>query len=84
MYRCITQMVPVIFPTLLADIQRPNRKSAQGPISVNIQSLNPYLLYLITFIISLLDKVFIIHLIFKVIKKKYSKIYLKGFKHSWQ
>ena len=78
-------MVTVIFPTLLAAIQIPNRQSAKGAIPVNIQSLNPYPLYSTIFImIRLIDKVFIIHLIFKVIKKKYSKIYLKGFKHSWQ
>ena len=32
----------LIFPTLLADDQRPNWKSAQGPHPVNIQLFSPF------------------------------------------
>ena len=35
----------LIFPTLLADIQRPNWKLAQGPQPVNIELFNPCPVY---------------------------------------
>ena len=38
----------LILPTILADIQRPNRKSAHGPRGGDIQLYNPFPLYCFT------------------------------------
>ena len=40
-----SDLAVLIFPTLLADIQRPNWKSAQGPRDGNTQLFNPFTLY---------------------------------------
>ena len=64
-YRCITHFVcwqitlfcffcsdlaMLIFPKLMADIQRPNRKSAQGPRGGDLELLKPNPLYCFTII----------------------------------